>query len=82
MIFIFLYNLSPSIYDAMTYFEMNVLKINYEQIGILDVMDSIGYMIGIVIYTVFLRKRSIKLVIVFTTISICAVNLLQLIVTQ
>ncbi len=78
IMFIFLFTITPSTYDAMMYFYMNELHFDYEFIGRVNLVSSAAMMVGILLYYRWLCKYSFKPLITFSTIVATVFNLLQL----
>ena len=78
IIFIFLFTLTPSTYDAMFYFYMNELHFDYEFIGRIQLVSSLAMMVGTIIYYKWLYTHSFKRLITIATIIVTLFNLVQL----
>ncbi len=78
ILFIFLFTITPSTYDAMMYFYMNELGFDYEFIGRIQLVASLAMMVGIFVYRRWLFKYSFKSLLVFSTITVTIFSLIQL----
>ncbi len=78
ILFIFVFTLTPSTYDAMMYFYMNELGFDYEFMGRMQLSCSVGMMVGIFIYSHWLAHLPFKFQLVFSTITVAIFNMIQL----
>lgn len=79
IIFIFLFTITPSTYDAMMYFYMQELKFNYEFIGRIQLVSSLAMLLGIAIYYKWFYASSFKPMVIISTLMATFFNLMQLI---
>eukprot|EP00826_Nyctotherus_ovalis_P054884 TRINITY_DN7237_c0_g1_i12.p2 TRINITY_DN7237_c0_g1~~TRINITY_DN7237_c0_g1_i12.p2 ORF type:complete len:222 (+),score=61.11 TRINITY_DN7237_c0_g1_i12:244-909(+) len=79
IIFIFLFTITPSTYDAMMYFYMQELKFNYEFIGRIQLVSSLAMLLGIAIYYKWFYATSFKPMVIISTLTATFFNLVQLI---
>ena len=68
--FIFLFNFSPSFGPAFNYYQTDVLKFSQRFIGVLTAVQSVGFVIGAVLYAPLSKKVSLaRLIVIMAVIS-------------
>jgi predicted MFS family arabinose efflux permease len=69
-IFIFLFTFSPSFGPAFTYYQTDVLKFSQQFIGVLAAVQSLGFVIGALVYAPLSRKVPLsKLIVIAIVVS-------------
>ena len=68
--FIFLFNFSPSFGPAFNYYQTDVLRFSQRFIGVLTAVQSVGFVIGAVLYAPLSKKVSLaRLIVIMAVIS-------------
>jgi hypothetical protein len=67
IIFIFIVVLAPGVDDPMFYFNTNILHFSNNQMGIINVINSVANILGVWTYSVFFRKTPFKKMLFMTT---------------
>jgi len=68
LIFIFLVVLAPGTYEAMFYFENDVLLFDPNVFALLNVLSSVASIVGVWTYRVFFKDVALRKYLVWTTV--------------
>ncbi|EIE26997.1 Biopterin transport-related protein BT1 [Coccomyxa subellipsoidea C-169] len=76
-LFLFLWQITPSVDSAMFYFSTNALHFSEEFFGIILLVDGVCQVLGVAFYNVFLRSVAIKKVFFWSAMILIAVHAAQ-----
>lgn len=68
IIFIFIVVIAPGVDDAFFYFNSNVLNFTYDNFAVVNVIDSIGNILGVWTYRLAFTNFSFKYMLFISTI--------------
>jgi Na+/melibiose symporter-like transporter len=71
IIFIFLVVIAPGVDDPMFYFNSNILNFTNNEFAYINVISSVGNILGVWTYRIFLRNTSFKNILFITTVCFC-----------
>lgn len=82
VLFIFMWQATPSAETAMFYFSTNVLKFQPEFQGTIRLVSSIASLLGVLAYRTWFKSVSIKQLILWTTLISVPLSMTQIILTS
>ncbi|CAK0782156.1 hypothetical protein CVIRNUC_005589 [Coccomyxa viridis] len=81
-VFLFLWQITPSVDSAMFFFGTNALHFSEEFYGTVLLIDGIAQVLGVAIYNSFLRSVALKKVFFWTALALIGVHLMQLVLVK